>query len=165
MRPHAQTCGPHSTLEGCDATIGGSWRVARSGRLDQLKLGQRGHAIVEANLLNDLAADYLQHRRAREVHLPAGRSRHAADQEVIEGRTCMGATTFPLTDDIVALGDKIRSAPEVEIGECGPEIGHERLDVVAATSGFMQRVFEQHVWRGDLVNDSEIDALAPEFGK
>ena len=65
----------------------------RSGRLDQLKLGQRGHAIVEADLLDNLAADYLQHRRAGEVYLPAGRSRQAADQEVIEGRTCMGSTT------------------------------------------------------------------------
>jgi hypothetical protein len=36
-------------------------RVLRSGRLDQLKLGQRGHAVVEANLLDDLAVDHLQH--------------------------------------------------------------------------------------------------------
>jgi hypothetical protein len=77
----------------------------------------------------------------------------------------MGATAFPLTDDIVALGDKIRRAPEIEIGECGTEIGHERLDVVATAAGFMQGVFEQHVRRGDLVDNSKIDALAPEFGK
>jgi hypothetical protein len=29
----------------------------------------------------------------------------------------------------------------------------------------MQRVFEQHVRRGDLVDNSEIEPLAPEFGK
>jgi hypothetical protein len=29
----------------------------------------------------------------------------------------------------------------------------------------MQRVFEQHVRCGDLVDNPEIDALAPEFGK
>src|SRR6516164_9222214 len=139
--------------------------TALNPRTCQLKLGQRGHAIVEADLLDDLAADYLQHRRAGKVHLPATPGREAADQEVIEGRTRMGATTFPLTDDIVALCDKIRRAPEIEVGECGTEIGHERLDVVVAAAGFMQRIFEQHVRRGDLVDDSEIDALAPEFRK
>jgi hypothetical protein len=29
----------------------------------------------------------------------------------------------------------------------------------------MQRVFEQHVRRSDLLDNSQIDALAPEFGK
>src|SRR5262249_56698551 len=100
-------------------------------RLDQPKLVQRGQAIVEADFLDDLAVDHFQHCGAGEVHLPAGRSGETADQEVIEGRTGMRATTFPLTDDVVALGDKIRRAPEIEIGECGTEIGYERLDVVA----------------------------------
>src|SRR5437764_12814071 len=89
----------------------------RSGRLDQPKLGQCGDAIVEADLLDDLAVDHLQHRGAGEVHLPAGRSGEAADQEVVEGWTRMGAPTFPLTNDIVAFGDKIRRAPEIEIRE------------------------------------------------
>src|SRR6201992_1300693 len=71
----------------------------------------------------------------------------------------------PLTNDVVAFGDQICRAKEIEIGECGAEIGHERLDVVATAAGFMQRVLEQHVRRGDLIDDSEIDALAPEFGK
>jgi hypothetical protein len=35
----------------------------------------------------------------------------------------------------------------------------------AAATGLMQRVFEQHVRRGDLVDNAEIDGLAPEFGK
>ena len=85
--------------------------LLRSGRLDQPKLGQRGHAVVEADLLDDLAVDHLEHRGAGEVHLAAGRSRETADQKVIEGRTRMRAATFPLTDDVVALGDKIRRAP------------------------------------------------------
>src|SRR5262249_54775054 len=144
----AETCGPHSTIEGVPPLQADAYR---SGRLDQPKLGQRGHTIVETDLLDDLAVDHLQHRGAREVHLPAVRSGETADQEVIEGRTRMRATTFPLTDDVVAIGDKIRRAPEIEIGECSTEIGHERLDVVAASAGFMQRVFEQHVRRGDLV--------------
>src|SRR5215831_16912079 len=103
--------------------------LLRSGRLDQPKLGQRGHAVVEADLLDDLAVDHFQHRGAGEVHLPSRRSRKTANQEIIEGRTGMGATTFPLTDDMVALGDEIRRAPEIEIWEGGTEIGHKRLDV------------------------------------
>jgi hypothetical protein len=43
------------------------------------------------------------------------------------------------------------------------EIGHERLDVGASASGLMQRIFEQHVGGGDLVDDTKIDGLAPEF--
>ena len=77
----------------------------------------------------------------------------------------MGAATFPLTDDVVALGDQIGRAPEIEIGERGAEVGHERLDVVAAAAGLVQRIFQQHVGRGDLVDDREIDVLAPEFGE
>src|SRR5215813_11594724 len=99
--------------------------LLRSGRLDQPKLGQRGHAIVETDLLDDLTVDHLQHRGAGEVHLPAGRSREAADQEVVEGWTSMDTPAFPLTNDIVAFGDEIRRAPEIEIRECGTEIGHE----------------------------------------
>src|SRR5262249_33510113 len=75
------------------------------------------------------------------------------------------AATFPLPDDVVALGDQIRRAPEIEIGECGTEIGHERPDVGTAAARFMQRVFEQHVRRGNLVDDGKIDILAPELGK
>ena len=83
-------------------------KLARSDCLDQSKLAQRGHSVIESDFLNNLAIDHLQHRCASEVHLSTGCSREAADQEVIEGRTRMGATTFPLTDDIVALGDKQR---------------------------------------------------------
>jgi len=41
----------------------------------------------------------------------------------------MGASTFPLSDDVVALGDKIRGSPEIKIGKCPAEVGHEGLDV------------------------------------
>src|SRR6478672_548985 len=133
MRP-ARACGPHrATVE------------QQSSGLEQPKLGQRRYAIIEADLLNDLAVDHLQHRGASEAHLAASRGWKAADQEILEGRTRMGATTFPLADDVVALGNQIRGAPEIEIGEGGAEIGYERLDIVAAATGFMQRVFEQHV--------------------
>ena len=53
----------------------------------------------------------------------------------------MGAATFPLTDDVVALRDQVCGAPEIEVGERGSEIGHEHLDVVTATAGLVQRIF------------------------
>src|ERR1700691_2374622 len=138
------------------------WRI----HLDQAALinprGQRGDAVVKANLFRNLAVDYFQHSRTGEVHLAASRSRQGADQEVPEGRTRVRAATFPLTDDVIALGDQVGSAPEIEIRECSAEIGHERLNVGAAATGVMQRVFEQHVRRGDLVDNAEIDGLAPE---
>jgi hypothetical protein len=49
--------------------------------------------------------------------------------------------------------------------ERGPEVGHERLDVVAATAGFVQGILQEHVGRRDLIDDRKIDVLAPEFGE
>jgi hypothetical protein len=77
----------------------------------------------------------------------------------------MGAAALPLTDDVVALRDQVGRAPEIEIGKRGAEIGHERPDVVTATPRGMQRIFEQHVRCGNLVDHGEIDLLAPEVGK
>src|SRR5262249_29719929 len=114
-----------------------SGELPRSGGFDQPKLGQRGHAVVEADLLHDLAVDHLQHRGAGEVHPAAGRSRKTADQKIVEGGASMGATACPLNADVVALCDYACGAPEIEVGEPRTEIGHERLDVVAATTGFV----------------------------
>jgi hypothetical protein len=60
------------------------------------------------------------------------------------------------------LPSAIKSAvpPEVEIRKCGSEVGHERVDIAAAAAGFMQRVFQQHVRGGDLVDNTEIHGLA-----
>src|SRR4029077_6804522 len=69
---------------------------------------------------------------AGEVHLPARVGGQAAGEEILEGRAGMGAATFPLADDVVALGYEVGRAPEVQIGERGAEIGHEGLDVFAA---------------------------------
>src|SRR5260370_29867361 len=92
-------------------------RATRSGLLQKLERRQRGGTVIEADLLDDLAVDNLQHGGAGEVHLAASGSGEAADQEVVEGRSGVGPAAFPLTDDIVALGDQVRSAPEVEVGE------------------------------------------------
>src|SRR5215467_12571222 len=119
----------------CAATAGECVAAPRSGSLlHQPELGQRRHAVVEADLLDDLAVDHFQHRGAGEVHLAAGRSRESSHQEVVEGRTRMGATAFPPTDDVVALGDQVRRTPEIEVGESGAEIAYERFDVVATAA-------------------------------
>jgi hypothetical protein len=59
------------------------------------------------------------------------------DQKFVEGRNRMGAASFLLTEEVVALGDRICRAPEIEIGECYADIGHERPDVAPATAGFV----------------------------
>src|SRR6202522_1239769 len=79
----------------------------RSSRLEKAELGHRRDAIVEANLLDNLAVDHLQDRRASETHLAAGRGWEATNQEIAECRTRMGTATPPPTDDIVALGDQV----------------------------------------------------------
>jgi len=77
----------------------------------------------------------------------------------------MGTSAFPLSDDIVILGDQVRRTSEIEVRERRAEIGHERPDIVAATTWLVQRVFEQHIRRRNLVDDREIDLLAPELGE
>src|SRR5262249_12398762 len=134
--------GPPPSTPGRDALF---VRAAplRSGGFDQPKLGERGDAVVEADLLDDLPVDHLQDRRAREVHLAAGRRGETADQEVVKRRAGVGATTFPLADDVVTFGDQIRGSPEVEVGERGTEVGHERLDVVASAA----RLVARRLWK------------------
>src|SRR5215470_11465123 len=99
------------------------------------------------------------------MHLPTGRGRQRAYQEVAEGRTGVRTAAFPLADDIVAFRDQIRRAPEVEIGECSAEIGHECLDVVTAAPWLVQGILQEHVGRGELIDDAEIAGLAPELGE
>ena len=134
-------------------------------RLDETELGQRGDAVVEADLLCDPAVDHLEHRRAGEAHLAAGRGGKAADQEIVEGRTGVGSAAFPLANHIVAFGDQIGGPPEVEVGERRAKVGHERSYVVAAAARRVQRIFQEHVRGGDLIDDREIQVLAPEFGE
>jgi hypothetical protein len=117
------------------------------------------------DLLDDIAALETQDGGAGEVHLPAGRGRQRADQKVAEGRTGVRTATFPLADDIVAFSDQVRGAPELEIWKRCTEVDHEGLDVVSAASRFVKRVLQQHVRRGDIVDDGQIAALTPEFGE
>src|SRR5262249_50739158 len=133
-----------------------------SGGVEQPELGQGGNAVVQADLLDDLAVLELEDGHAGEVHLPARVGGQAAGQEVLEGRTGVGPAALPLPDDIVALGDEVGRAPEFHVGERNAEIHHERLDILAAFPRLMQRVFQQHVRRGDLVDHIQVEDFAPE---
>src|ERR1700676_890102 len=136
-----------------------------SGGLQQTELRERGHAVVETDLFDDSAILETQHRRAGETHLAAGRRRQRADQEVAEGRTGMRTATFPATDDIVAFGDQVRGAPEVQVREGRTEVCHERFNIVTATAWFMQRILQKHVGRGEFVDDVELAGLTPKVGE
>src|SRR6201987_3530355 len=108
MRPARKSRrGPHNVRASfSDIGCADGAEAFRSGRrLKQPKLGQCSDAVIETDLLDNLAVHDLEHSGAREVHLTARRSLKAADQEIAERRTCVGASAFPLTDDIVALGD------------------------------------------------------------
>src|SRR5215468_12564249 len=106
--------------------------------LDESELLEGGHPIIEADLFNDLALLEPQHGRASEMHLPARRCRQRSHQKITESRPSVRAAAFPPTDHIVAFGDQLGSAPEVEVWKRGPERAHEGFDVVTAAAWRMQ---------------------------
>src|SRR5258705_38172 len=77
----------------------------------------------------------------------------------------MRAAAFPTADDVVALGNEVGSAPEIEIGERLAKAGHERLDIFAAAPWRVQRVLQEHVRSGELIDNAEVARLAPEIGE
>jgi hypothetical protein len=77
----------------------------------------------------------------------------------------MGAPTDPASDNIVALGDKICRTAEAEIRERGTEVSHEIFDVRVTATGLVQRILQEHIRGGKLVNDAEIASRTPEAGK
>src|ERR1700674_4099259 len=77
----------------------------------------------------------------------------------------MRAATFPAANNVVALGDQVGGAPEIEVRKCFAEIGHERLDVLTAAARLVQRILQKHVRRGEFIDDAEIAGLAPEIGE
>src|SRR5207245_4637250 len=78
------------------------------------------------------------------------------------GPVCVPAA-FPAADHVVALGDEVRSAPKVEVRECFTEPSHESLDICVAATRRMQRILQEHVVSGELVDDVEIAGFAPEL--
>ncbi len=133
--------------------------------LDKSELLQGGHAVIQADFFNDPAVFELKYGRAGEAHFPAGRGRQRSDEEIAECRTGMRAASVPTADYIVPLGDKISCTPEVEVWERFAETGHERLDVLAATSRLVQRVAQEHVGSSKFVDDVEVAVLAPKIGE
>jgi hypothetical protein len=70
--------------------------------------------------------------------------------------------TDPTTNDIVAFSDEICRSAEAEVWERGSEIRHERLDVRMSATGLVQRILQEHVRCGELVNDAEVACGSPE---
>src|SRR3981189_282924 len=130
---------------------------------DEAELLQGRYPIVKTDFLEDLSVLELQHGRAGECHLAAGVGRKRSRQEVAERLPGMRSAAFPSTDDVVAFRDEIRSAPEVEIGERFPKVRHERLDVFMATARFVERILQEHVGRGEFIDNSEVASLAPKI--
>ncbi len=75
------------------------------------------------------------------------------------------STAFPLAHHVVALGDEIGGAPEVEVGERGTERGGELAHLVTTAAGCVQGVLEADVGGGEFVDDGRVELLAPELGE
>src|SRR5271156_4726708 len=135
---------PRSAASYLPARVGASLPDELGRFLDEAELRQGCDAVVKTNLLDDFSVLELQHARSRELHLLAGISRQASDQEVTESGAGMRATPLPTSDDVVAFRDQVGCAPEVEIRERIPKVSHEGLDVIAAAARFVQRIMQQH---------------------
>src|SRR5215831_10287280 len=134
-----------------------------SGSGDEAELAEHGDAVVEADLLGNEAALNLQNGGAGESHHLAGAGWQRADGHVVERLAGVGAAAFPLADHIVALGDEIGGAPEVQVRERGAELPGERADRVSATQRRVQRVLEPDVRGRELVDDGRVEVLTPEL--
>ena len=110
--------------------------------------------VGEANLLQNCRSPVGTHY-ASKVHFAARPLAGIRTRKCPECRPGMGAATFPLSDDIVAFRDQVGSVPEIQVRECRTEIGHEGLDVISAATRLMERIFRQHLRRGDFVNEAQ----------
>jgi len=77
----------------------------------------------------------------------------------------MRAATFPLTNDIVTLRNQVGRAPEIEVRERPAELSLERLNVLAATARFVERILQQHLRCCQFVHDGEVADLTPKVGE
>jgi hypothetical protein len=74
-------------------------------------------------------------------------------------------TAFPPANYIIALGNELGRAPEIEVRKRLSEFGHKRLEVGRALTRRMQRILQEHVGSGELVNDAAVAGLTPEVRK
>src|SRR5215469_14533961 len=132
---------------------------------EQPELRQGGDSVIQADLLDDLAVLEFEDGDAGEVHLPARVGGEAASKEVLESGTGVAAAALPLADNVIAFSDEVGRAPELQVGERSAEIGHEGLDIFAAFAGLMQRVFQQHVRRRNLLDHPQIAGFTPKFSE
>jgi hypothetical protein len=73
------------------------------------------------------------------------------------------AAADPAADDMVAFGYKIGRAAEGEVGKGPAKAGHEIPHVVMATTRSMQRILQEHVGCGELLDHLGVPGIAPEF--
>src|SRR6516162_1767436 len=164
-RHHAHECAPNVSASAEAETGSGKCPIQsplRSGSFQDAKLHERGDPVVESDFLRDLAVLDTQYGRTREVHLPTRCRRQRAGEKIAESRSGVGAATFPSTDDVIALGDEIGRTPKLEVRERGAEIHHEIPHVLATPTWRMQRILEQHVGRGEFVDDVWVPGVTPE---
>src|SRR5580693_7044086 len=117
------------------------------------ELRESRDTIVQPVLFNDFPVYDLEDRDSGKSHFPTGVCRQRSLNEVTERWAGMGTSTVPLPDDVIALGDKIRGSPEIKIRECLAEVGHEGLDVRVAPARLVKRILQEHVGRGDLIDN------------
>src|SRR3954447_14559155 len=136
-------------------------RVLR--RLQNSELLKCGRAVIQPDLLRDSTARHAQHRRPSKAHLATRTRGKRPDDEVVEGRTSVRPTAFPATDNIITLGDQVRSAPEVQIREGVAECGHERLDIVLAAARRVQRILQKDIRGSQFIDDSGVPGITPKL--
>src|SRR5262249_40085220 len=116
------------------------------------------------DLLGDPAVLDPHDRGAAKAHLATGCGRQGAHQEVVEGRAGMGSAADPAADHIVALGDQVGRPGKAEIGESRAEVPDEGPYVLAPAPRRVQRILQQHVGCGELVDRLGIQGIPPELG-
>jgi len=99
------------------------------------------------------------------MHLPFGRRRQRADEEVGERGTGMRAAADPTSDDKIAFRDQVGRANEAKVWEGLTEVCHESFDVRVAATWRVQRILQEHIRCGELVYDAEITRWTPEAGE
>src|SRR5690348_4343270 len=75
----------------------------------------------------------------------------------------MRAAALPAPYDVVALGNQISCAPEVEIRKCFTKADHKVSYIVATPTRCMQRILEEHVRGREFIDNSGIPRVAPEL--
>src|SRR3984893_19520435 len=90
---------------------GASPRDCRLGVRDQAELLEDGYSVILAEFLRDQAVLKPKHRGSGAWPPLAGAYRQGAQGQVVESCSCVGATTLPAADDVLALPGTYRRRP------------------------------------------------------